>query len=174
MAFNKKLHDLADRLARTGSEVKTRLKSAKASITAHGRIDEDKLVAKVEEVAGRAANYGRRAIRYGVEQVREGITAANESVRNQFPTREELEGRYAGIGSQRSGILLRTQYESCITFRDSAREAIPEDNPIKSVLLEDITASASANGAQLIKYLNRQEPSHSREDKIRTSLDYFK
>ncbi|VVB78994.1 Uncharacterised protein [uncultured archaeon] len=114
----------------------------------------------VEIKTRRAAHHAKRCLDETLEPVIDEVKKTGKEVHESFsnvlygyiPRKEELEsgGKYEGVGTNFKGpILTRSRCESCLEFLSHANETIPEDQPLKQTVVNDIRRSASNNTKEL-------------------------
>lgn len=130
------------------------------------------------KIKGAAAQHGRKAAEYLEDMVRRqaaGLKAEYQGARSQFPARDELRMRYAGIGTLYDGVLFRQHYEECLAFEQAARSKLPSGLKTRDAILADIKASASGSADDLASWY-AEHPSRNPASKTRamTKLEAVK
>jgi len=69
-----------------------------------------------------------------------------------FPTIEEINSRYAGIGKDYRGLLTKRHFDKILNFYKLVNENLPEDFNYRAEILEDIKASASFDIYDMISF----------------------
>jgi hypothetical protein len=70
-------------------------------------------------------------------------------VHKKFPTMDELDSTYKGLGAKYQGVPTRTRLDASLEFYGRARKAIPNAVPLRREILQDIRDHAAVNGFDL-------------------------
>jgi hypothetical protein len=119
-----------------------------------GTLDTAKLKKEFKSVADVVKTYGIKAGNTMWDLAKQGAQTIKTEYRNMAPTKEELQGKYAGIGTMYRGVLFRPHYEATLKFYEEARQKLP--NGLKKEdrigILDDIKATASGNTEELKRW----------------------
>jgi len=118
-----------------------------------GELDVERVRELLRDKAKAAEQYGQKACDFLSVLVAEGASSAERNFRVYVPTKEELNTKYAGIGTEYSGALFRKHYEACSCFHETAGYAIGKNSRYRTELLNDIKASASSTKEEIINFL---------------------
>ena len=117
---------------------------AKANVLLHKGTDSVKL-------------YGQKAVDGIGELLSEAKDGIVKDYRSVIPTADELAGRYAGIGTQYEGMLIRKNYEKVLSFVTKIEANVPGQVKVKKDVLSDVKAHAIQNKTELKKYYKDDE-----------------
>ena len=142
-----------------------------------GEFDYDKAKAALNDQRKAIGQYGVKAYQSLCDLVERGKDAVVTDFRSYIPTEEEIRTKYAGIGTEYKGVLLREHYDSCLSFISDTENKLPKGTRYRAQILTDIRASASANPAELrefyTKQLSSKDESKSVPDRIKVLDKYF-
>lgn len=96
--------------------------------------------------------FGKKTLDTLYKIVLEGERAIRKDYRALVPNKQERETKYAGIGIQYQGILLREDFERCLNFYKKARNKLPGGLKSRNRILEDIKVGAVGDKKDLIEF----------------------
>jgi hypothetical protein len=150
------LYDKGSELYAKGNDLYERLKREVES--GEGAMDLEKVKAFLKDGARVTAHFGVKAVKGLTEIVNKGVKDLKEDYRTVIPTAEERSTRYAGIGTDYQGVLLRKNFEECLAFYAYAQKRTNMPNRVKhrTEILSFIKASASSNAKELSNYCEKK------------------
>lgn len=119
-----------------------------------GYFDKDKAKMLLEEGVDVAKTYGQRFI----NTLKKGIAAGAEELHKyRFPSQDDLNSKYAGIGSRNNDkFLFIKDYDECIEFSSRVEQNLTGVNaPNTRLIIQDIKDSVSSNPQELISFYKR-------------------
>ncbi len=136
-----------------------------------GEFDDVKANAFIDKRIEATRAYGEKFVR-GVSTA---LTNARETFvkdyRSFVPTANELNTAYAEIGAKYNGLLLRPDYEACLTFYKKAEKTLPAVRQYRIAILNDIKASAAADKTELLAFYETiKDEKTKRKAKIASEL----
>ncbi|MBN2052074.1 hypothetical protein JW756_01085 [Candidatus Woesearchaeota archaeon] len=148
------LSAIKEGLSSLGEKGCTLYDKLKTEISKEGVVDMQKLEGFLKKGAAATEEFGQKAVQTLTEMVEKGWSAVQADYDKIIPSKEELESKYAGIGTDYKGVLLRRNCEDCLIFYAEAKKKLPGSLKTREQILSNIKASASANMHELFIYCN--------------------
>lgn len=101
--------------------------------------------------------YGQKAVEGISELVGDAKDGVVNDYRSVIPTAEELSGKYAGIGTNYNGILIRKNYDKVLRFAKKINRVVPPQVRVKKDVLAEVKANAIQNKTELKTYFGEDE-----------------
>jgi len=151
----KVIKDGLSALGEKGYDLYERLRD---DISHEGVVDIQKVEELIKKGASATEKFGEKAVQSLNEMIEKGWAAVKTDYRSIIPSKEELKSKYAGIGTDYKGVLLRKNIEECLAFYQHAKKRKTMANHVKyrEEILNYIKASASSNTTELSDYLERK------------------
>ncbi|MFH1173751.1 MAG: hypothetical protein V1725_01315 [archaeon] len=127
--------------------------SAIDSLTTNGRYDADKVKQVLQDKGEAAKKYGQEGVSLLSRLGTMTKNVAETKFRKYWPTAEELETKYAGIGDGKR-VLFKPHLETVLKFYKYAEERLPTSASARSDVLADLKKSAAQNGMELDQQYN--------------------
>ncbi len=100
--------------------------------------------------------FGRKTVDKLSKLVLEKVETYKKDYRSFAPDKQEREIKYAGIGIQYQGILLREDFDRCLQFYKKARNNLPGRLKTRNRILEDIKIGAIGDKKDLIEFYKQR------------------
>lgn len=161
----------SNELYKKGSDLYQKL--SKEVESGEGAMDMEKVKAFLKDGARATAHFGAKAVKGLTEIVNQGVKDLKKDYRTVIPTAEERSTKYAGIGTDYQGVLLRQNFEDCLKFYEETRKKLPGGLKGRTDILNYIKASASSNPKELSDFCEKkyyearkEHGDHSPEEKF--------
>ncbi len=98
------------------------------------------------------AQFGEKTYETFLALANDCNTAVRNKIDQYIPSNEELQTKYAGIGTQNKSIYLRLHYDTCLAFYENVNSQMPKRAKYRNQILDDIKASASSDKDELLSF----------------------
>ena len=126
------------------------------TFSTQGNYDPNKVSHLLAHQACVAETFGVKAVAWLKEQAANTANAVQTDYRRIIPTQQELKTKYAGVGTQYEGILLRPHMDSCLAFHREAHGKLPQTD-LGFDVMEDIKPHACESADDLVRLYQAQD-----------------
>lgn len=129
-----------------------RFQAFESQFSTNGKFDYEKTKIVLRDRKAAICRFGKKTVDTLYKIVLEGEGAIREDYRTFVPNKQERETKYAEIGAQYQGILLREDFERCLNFHKKVRSKLPGGLKTRNRILEDIKVGAIGDKKDLIEF----------------------
>lgn len=142
-------------LTRLGEDIGQRTQrfydGVEKSFFTDGEFDPTKAKQTLKDQGAAVERYGRRAYNELSRLATNGAESARVKFREYIPTQEEMNGRYAGIGTDRK-LMFKPELEACLKYHDEAAVKMAPRASYRGQILTDIKSSGSTCLGELMEF----------------------
>jgi hypothetical protein len=154
--------------AKKGAEaVKKGLKAAKdksaslydrfrQEVIKEGYLDIESVEKLLKKGAEATEEFGTKAIQSLSDIVKKTHAGIKADYRSIIPSKEEIAEKYTGIGTNYQGVMLRKNFEGCLSFYEASKKKLPSHLKTRADVLSSIKAGAVSDKTELGHYCERR------------------